>query len=179
MGGGQSSKNSVGGLLTSTVSMLLLRTIRMSGICHRFLFLSNHSFNTAAHGTFNVVFCMLYIFTSSLSQTVIYPAAENLVVLRGEMDLMDGKMWTTFAGCQTLCASTLTLVAAVGVPLSSWKILLDVRPVGMKRAVVVPMLKVAALSVTIDGMEPSRTPCLMNCLRTAVFFTLLTCLGGL
>ena len=51
-------------------------------------------------------------------------------------------------------------MAAVCVPSGSWKILSDVRPVGMRGAVVVPMLEVAMQSATIDGMEPSRTPCL-------------------
>ena len=40
--GVQSGKNSVGGLLTSTVSVLLLRTTGMSGICHRFAVLLNY-----------------------------------------------------------------------------------------------------------------------------------------
>ncbi len=57
MGGGQSGKNSVGGLLTSIVSVLLLRTMRTSGICRRFAFLSNHPLNIAALDTFHVVFC--------------------------------------------------------------------------------------------------------------------------
>ena len=59
MGDGESGKNSVGSLLTSTVSVLLLRTMGMSGIRHRFAFLSNHPLNIAALDTFNVVFCAL------------------------------------------------------------------------------------------------------------------------
>ncbi len=55
--GGQSGKNSVGGLLTSTMSVLLLRTTWMSGICHRFAVLSNHPCKLAARDTFNIVLC--------------------------------------------------------------------------------------------------------------------------
>ncbi len=57
MAGGRSGKNSVGGLLTSTVSVLLLRTTGMSGICYRFAVLSNHPRKMAAHDTFDVVSC--------------------------------------------------------------------------------------------------------------------------
>ncbi len=57
MAGGQSGKNSVGGLLTSTVSVLLLRVTGMSGICHRFAVLSNHPHKMAARDTFDVVSC--------------------------------------------------------------------------------------------------------------------------
>jgi hypothetical protein len=40
-------------------------------------------------------------------------------------------MWTSFAGCRTLCASSLTVAAAVLVPSGDWKILVEMRPVGM------------------------------------------------
>jgi hypothetical protein len=179
MGGGQSDKNSVGGLLTSTVSVLLLRTMGTSGISHRFAFLSNHPLNMAAHDTVNVVFCALYMFTSLLSKTVMYSAAKNLVVLRRELDSTDGTMWMSFAGWRTSCASFLLVAAAFCVLLGSWKILSDVPPIGMKGAVVVLTLEVVALSVTMDGMEPSRTLCLMSCLRVYISFTLLMHLVGL
>jgi hypothetical protein len=57
MAGRQSGKNSAGGLLTSTVSVLLLRTTGMSGIHHRFAVLSNHPCKMAARDTFNVLLC--------------------------------------------------------------------------------------------------------------------------
>jgi hypothetical protein len=82
-------------------------------------------------------------------------------------------MWTSFAGCRTSCASSLTVVAALCVPLGNWKILLDMRPVGMRGAVGVPMLEVAALSATMEGMEPFRTPFLINFLRVVISLTLL------
>ncbi len=75
---------------------------------------------------------------------------------------MDGTMWTSFAGCRTLCADSLTVAAAVLVPSGKWKILLEVRPVGIRGAFGVPTLDVAALSATMEGMDPSRTPFLMN-----------------
>jgi len=59
------------------------------------------------------------------------------------------------------------------VPSGNWKILLDVRPVGMRGAVGVPTLEVAALSATMDGMEPLRTPFLMICSRVVTSLTLL------
>ncbi len=63
-------------------------------------------------------------------------------------------MWTSFAGCRTLCKSSLTVAVAVLVPSGNWKILLDMRPVGMRVAVGVPTLDVAALSAMMEGMEP-------------------------
>jgi hypothetical protein len=77
-------KNSVGCLLTSTVSVLLLRTMGMSGIRHGFAVLSNQPRNIAPFDTCKVVFCASYILTSSLSKTVIYPASANYAVLRRE-----------------------------------------------------------------------------------------------
>jgi hypothetical protein len=41
-------------------------------------------------------------------------------------------MWTSFAGCQTLCVSSLTIVAAVLVLSGNWEILVEMRPVGMR-----------------------------------------------
>ena len=44
---------------------------------------------------------------------------------------------------------------------------------GIRVAVGVPALDVAALSATMDAMDPSRTPCLMNCSRAVTSLTLL------
>ena len=66
------------------------------------------------------------------------------------------------------------VVAAVLVPPGNWKILLEMRPVGMRGAVGVPTLDVAALSATMEGMDPSRIPLLMNFLRAVTSLTLLT-----
>jgi hypothetical protein len=134
----------------------------MSGIRHRFAVLSNQPCNIAPFDTFKVVFCALYILTSSLSKTVIHPALANFAVLRREWVSMDGTMWTSFAGCRTLCASSLMVAAAVLVPSGNWKILLEMRTVGIRGAVGVPTLDVAALSAMMEGMDPSRTPFLMN-----------------
>ncbi len=57
MAGGRSGKNSIGGLLTSPMSVLLLRTTGMSGICHRFAVLSNHPCKMTARDTFDIVLC--------------------------------------------------------------------------------------------------------------------------
>ena len=72
-----------------------------------------------------------------------------------------------------MCASLLTVAAAVLVPSGNWKILLDMRPVGMRGAVGVPTLDVAALSATMEGMEPLRTPFLMICSRVVTLLALL------
>ena len=88
---------------------------------------------------------------------------------------MEGTMWTSFAGCQTLCASLLTVAVAVLVPSGSWKILLDMRPVGMRGAVGVPTLDVAALSAMMEGMDSLRTPVLMNFSRSVMSSMLLMC----
>ena len=173
MTGVQPGKNSVGSLFTSTVSVLLLRTMGMSGIRHRFAVLSNQPCKIALFDTFNVVFCALYILTSSLSNTVIYHAPANFAVLRRKWVSMEGTMCTSFAGCQTLCTSLVTVAAAVLVPSGNWKILLDMRPVGMRGAVRVPTLDVAAQSAAMEGMEPLRTPFLMICSRVVTLLTLL------
>ncbi len=47
------------------------------------------------------------------------------------------------------------------------------RPVGMRGAVGVPTLEVAALSARMEGMEPFRTPFLINFLRVVISLTLL------
>ena len=82
-------------------------------------------------------------------------------------------MWTSFAGCQTSCANLLRVAAAVCVPSGNWKILLDMRPVGMRGAVGVPTLEVAALSATMEGMEPFWTPFLINFSRAVIMLTFL------
>ena len=82
-------------------------------------------------------------------------------------------MWTSFAGCRTLCASSLTVAAAVLVPLGDWKILVEMRPVGMGGAVGVQTLDVAALSGPMEGMDLSRTPFLMIFFRAVMSVTLL------
>jgi len=107
-----------------------------------------------------------------LSNTVIYPALANFAVLRREWVSMEGTMWTSFAGCRTLCASSLTVAAAVLDPSGNWKILVEMRPVGMRGAVGVPTLDVTALSATMEGMDPSRTPFLMNFSRAVMSVTL-------
>ncbi len=142
----------------------------MSGICHRFAVLSNQPRDIAPFDTFNIVFCALYILTSSLSKTGIYSASANFAVLRRESVSMDGTMCTSFTGCRTLCASSLMVAAAVLVPLGNWKILLEVRPVGIGGAIGVPTLDVAA---TMEGMDPSRTPFLMKFSRAVMSLTLL------
>ena len=137
----------------------------MSGIRHRFAVLSNQPRKIAPFDTFKVVFCASYILTSSLSKTAMYPASANFAVLRREWVSIDGTMWTSFAGCRTLCASSLTVAAAVLVPSGNWKILLDMHPVGMRGAVRVQTLDVAALSTAMEGMESLSTPFLMICSR--------------
>jgi hypothetical protein len=82
-------------------------------------------------------------------------------------------MWVSFAGCRTSFASLLTVAIAVRVPSGNWKILLDLRPVGMRGAVRVLTLEVAALSVTMEGMEPFRTPFLINFSRAVISLMLL------
>ena len=49
-------RNSVGAFLTSTVSVLLFRTVGTSGIHHKFAFLSNHPFMIACQVMMTFVF---------------------------------------------------------------------------------------------------------------------------
>ena len=104
-----------------------------------------------------------------------YPALENFAMLRRELDSMEGTMWMSFAGCQMSCESLLTVAAAVLVLLDNWKILLDMRPVGMRGAVGVPTLDMAALSATMEGMDLLRAPCLMIFSRAVMLLVLLMC----
>ena len=46
-------------------------------------------------------------------------------------------------------------------------------PVGMRGVVGVPTQDVAALTMTMEGMEPLRTPFLMICSRVVMTLTLL------
>jgi hypothetical protein len=108
------------------------------------------------------------MFTSSLLKMVMYPAAANFVVLRRELVLMVGTMWTSLAVWQTLCTSSLIVLAAILVPSGSWKIFLDVHTVGVKGSCLVLTWEVAALSAMMDGIEPLRTPFLMSCSRAFV-----------
>jgi hypothetical protein len=112
------------------------------------------------------------MFTSSSSKTMMYPAAANFAVLRRELVLMVGTMWTSLAGWRTLCASSLMVLAAVLVSSGSWKIFSDVRPVGMNGSCLVPTWEVAALSAMMDGIEPLRTPFFMSCSRAFDLLTL-------
>ncbi len=98
------------------------------------------------------------MFTSLLLKTVMYPAVANFAVLRRELGLMVGTMWTSLAGWWTLCTSSLIMLAAVLVPSGSRKIFLDVHPVGMNGSCLVLTWEVAALSTTMDGIEPLRPP---------------------
>ena len=72
------------------------------------------------------------------------------------------------------CTSSLTFAAAVRVLSGNWKILLDMRPVGMRGAVGVPTLDMAALFATMEGME-LLSPFLMKFLRAVMSLTLLMC----
>ncbi len=112
------------------------------------------------------------MFTSLSLKTVMYLAAANFAVLRRELVSMVGTMWTSLAGWRALCTSSLIVLAAVLVSSSSWKIFSDVRPVGMNGSCLVPTWEVVALSVTMDGIEPLRTPFLMSCSRAFVSLTL-------
>jgi len=64
-------------------------------------------------------------------------------------------------------------VAAVLVPSGDWKILLEMRLVGIRGAVGVPTLDVAALFAMMEGMDLLRTPFLMNFSRAVRSLTLL------
>ncbi len=60
------------------------------------------------------------------------------------------------------------VLAAVLVRLGSWKIFLDVRPIGMNGSCLVPTWEVAALSAMMDGIEPLRTSFLMSCSKAFI-----------
>ena len=97
--------------------------------------------------------------TWSFSNTVVYPASANLLVLTREFSVMDGTMWMSLAGCPTSCISCFSSVALALVPSGRWNILVDVLPVAMCGSVIVPTLEVAPLLATADGMVPLSTPC--------------------
>ena len=74
------------------------------------------------------------------------------------------------------------LLAGVRVPLGSWNTLVDGLPVGIKACLelsfVVPTCDVAPLSTMVDGMEPSRTPRQMDCMRLVMLRMMFTHLRG-
>ena len=73
------------------------------------------------------------------------------------------------------CASLLTVAATFLVLSGSWKILLDMRLVGMRGAVRVSTMDVATLSATMEGMDPLRTPFLINFSSAVMASMLLMC----
>ena len=100
--GGWFGRNSVGGLLTSTVSVFELRTTGNSGTRQRLVSLSNHPFKMESLDTATLVLEASYMLTSLLSKTVMYPAVANFAVLSSELLPMAGTIWTSLAGWRTL-----------------------------------------------------------------------------
>ncbi len=74
LGGGCLGRNLVGGIKVSTVSVFSLSTILTSGTCHSFALLLYHLRNIASLVTDIFVILASYMFNSSSSNTVMYPA---------------------------------------------------------------------------------------------------------
>ena len=129
MTGVQLGKNSGGGLLTSTVSVVLLRTQRgwvgfTTGLLFCQTILARWLFTT--------------LLTLYLPRHICWP-------------LCCQKLWYNPLRqifCEQACL----------VPTGNWNFLLDMRPVGMRGAFGVPTLEVAMLSAMMEGMEQLRTP---------------------
>ncbi len=111
-GGGRFVRNSVGGLVTRTVSILTLLTMGTSGMRHMPVFVSRHPFMMASLLTKILVLCASYMSTVSLLNTVIYPASANLLVLTREFSWIPGVMCTSLAGWRTLYGRRPMSVAA-------------------------------------------------------------------
>ncbi len=75
---------------------------------------------------------------------------------------MPGVMWTSRAGACTLVASSPISLASYVAPLGRRKTLFDCRPVFANGPVGVPMLDVAPLSTTADGIDPLSMPLLSS-----------------
>jgi hypothetical protein len=84
---------------------------------------------------------------------VVYPASANLAVLIRDNLAMPGVMWTLCVGAHMLVASSPILLAASVALLGRQKILLDCWPVDRNGSVGVPMLEVAPLSTTGEGID--------------------------
>ena len=76
--------------------------------------------------------------------------------------VMPGVMWTSRAGACTLVASSPISLASSVAPLGRRKTLFDCQPVFANGWVGMPMLDVAPLSTTADGIDPSSTPVLSS-----------------
>ena len=147
-----------------TVSVFLLRMIETRGTRQSFACLLYHPRNIACLVTNTFVSLTSYMLTSSSSNTVMYLASPVLGMLRREILAVDGTMWMSFAGCWMFQGNSLMVSAAVRVPSGSWKILSDACPVGRNAGVsfFAPTFDVVALSATMDGMVPLRTPLLID-----------------
>jgi hypothetical protein len=165
LGGGCLGRKLVGGIKVSTVFVFSLTTILTSGMHQSFGFalLSYHLHNIASLVT--DIFCHFasYMLTSLSSNMVMYLAFAIFWMLRRKFLVMVGTIWISFSGWQMLCCTSLMVSAVLLVPSGSWNTLSDTLPVGMNKALSFStlMFDVAALSATMDGTEPLRTPFLM------------------
>ena len=89
-------------------------------------------------------------------------ASANLAVLRRDISVMLGVMWTSRAGARTLVASSPIYLASSVAPLGRRKTLFDCGPVFANGLVGVLMLDVAPLSTMADGIDPSSMPVLSS-----------------
>ncbi len=109
----------MGGFVVKTVSVFLLRTIGMKGMCHSFTVLSYHPHIIACPVTNTFVSLVLYMLISLSSKTVMYPASAILGMLRREFLVMVGTMCISLASWRMSCGSLLMVSPTVRVPSGS------------------------------------------------------------
>ena len=100
--------------------------------------------------------------TSSPVHTKTYLDSENLPPLRREWFANAGTILTVHTGSLSLCSRLAMLVAGMGCPSASAKILLDLCSVCMNGYPTLPVWDVHALSQTADGIDQSSNP-LLTC----------------
>jgi len=79
-----------------------------------------------------------------------------------ELLVIPGVMWTFDAGFRTLNGYSAIYDAAIACPLGNMNTLLDCTPVRRHVSSDVPMLELAPLSDTVDGIVPFNTPHLIS-----------------
>ena len=103
------------------------------------------------------------MFTSSPPHTDTYPATAIFPVLRRDWLANAGTILTVHAGSRTLCSIFDILVAGVGCPSASEKILMGLCYVWMKGSHSMLAWYVHDVSQAVEGIYPSNTPCLTCC----------------
>ena len=134
------------GPLMMRVCMLRSVTWAWSGIHHNIVCGHRHPLRTAFYDTVILELCPSYMLNSSPLHKDTYPDSVNLPLLRRYWLANNGTMLTVRAVSLTLCSSIAMLVAGLGCPSTSAKILVDLCFVCMNGSPTIPAWDVHAIS---------------------------------